>query len=113
MRKTLKAYILRVFHAVKKMEGILNRFADLILEEMERKGCSAKCFAELCGVNRDELGRIINRQKKDVRLSVVWNICENSEIRFSDIFEIECAEEFDIENYVLTNGKESYLLKKF
>ncbi len=90
----------------------MNRIAELILAEMERKSCSAKCFAELCGINRDELGRIINRQKKDVRLSVVWKICENSEIRFSDIFEIECSEEFNIENYILTNGKEKYTLKK-
>lgn len=94
------------------MEEILNRLAELILEEMDRKGCSAKCFAELCGVNRDELGRIINRKKKDVRLSVVWNICENSEIRFSDIFEIECSEEFNIENFVLTNGLDKYAIKK-
>ncbi len=94
------------------MEGILNRLAELILEEMDRKGCSAKCFAELCGVNRDELGRIINRQKKDVRLSVIWNICENSNIKISEVFEIECAEEFDLEKYILTNGHEEYGLKK-
>lgn len=91
---------------------MLNRFAELILSEMGRKDCSAKCFAELCGVNRDELGRIINRQKKDIRLSVIWKICENSDIRLSDIFEIECSEEFSIENYILTNGKEKYTIKK-
>ena len=90
----------------------MNRIAELLLAEMERKNCSAKCFAELCGVNRDELGRIIKRQKRDVRLSVIWKICENSEIRFSDIFEIECSEEFYIDNYILTNGKEKYTLKK-
>lgn len=94
------------------MEGILNRLADLILEEMERTGKSATCFAELCGVNRNTLGGVINRKGKDVKLSFIWNICENSEIRISDIFEIECFEEFDIENYILTNGKENYLLKK-
>lgn len=90
----------------------MNRIAELILEEMKRTGRSATCFAELCGVNRNELGRIINRKKKDVRLSFVWDICENSAIRFSDIFEIECAEEFCIENYILTNGKEKYAIKK-
>lgn len=94
------------------MEGILNRLADLILGEMEKTGRSATCFAELCGVNRNTLGDIINRKGKDVKLSFVWNICENSEIRISDVFEIECAKEFDIENYVLTNGKETYFLKK-
>lgn len=95
------------------MEGILNRLANLILEEMERTGRSAKCFADLCGVNRNTLGDVINRKGKDVKLSFIWNICENSDIRISDVFEIECAKEFDIENYVLTNGKETYFLNRF
>lgn len=94
------------------MEGILNRLADLILEEMGKTGQSAKCFAELCGVNRNTLGDVINRKGKDVKLSFIWNICENSEIQISDVFEIECAEEFDIEKFVLTNGKSSYYIKK-
>lgn len=94
------------------MEEVLNRLADLILEEMEKRKCSATYFADFCGISRNELGKIVNRQKKDIRLSTVWNICENSGIRFSDIFEIECAAEFSIENYILTNGKEKYAIKK-
>lgn len=94
------------------MEGILNRLADLILAEINKKDCSITCFAELCGIPRNEMGLIVNRKKKDVRLSVIWNICENSEIRISDVFGIECAEEFDIEKFVLTNGREKYALKK-
>lgn len=90
----------------------MNRLADLILVEIRRKGCSVACFAELCGISRNELGQIINRQKKDVRLSVIWNICENSEIGFPDVFYIEHAEEFNIENYILTNGREKYCIKK-
>lgn len=94
------------------MEGILNRFAELILAEMERTGRSATRFAELCGVNRNALGDVINRKEKDIKLSFIWRICENSDIRFSDIFEIKCLEEFSIENYILTNGKEKYVIKK-
>lgn len=90
----------------------MDRLADLILEEMDKKNCSARCLAELCGVNRNTLRHVINRKEKDIKLSFIWNICENSGIRFSDIFEIECAEEFDIENYILTNGKEKYAIKK-
>ena len=94
------------------MEGILNRLSDLILEEMKRRKCSIRCFAELCGVRPEEMRLIVNCQKKDVKLSIIWKICENSEIRLSDIFEIECSEEFSIENYILTNGKEKYVIKK-
>lgn len=90
----------------------MNRLADLILEEMRRTGRSATCFAELCGVNRNTLGDVINRKGKDIKLSFIWNICENSEIRISDVFEIECKEEFDVEKYILTNGYEKYSLKR-
>ena len=90
----------------------MNRLADLILLEMVKKDCSMTCFAELCGIPRHEMGLIVNKKKKDVRLSVIWNICENSEIRISDVFEIECAKDFDIENFVLANGHEKYILKK-
>lgn len=90
----------------------MNRLADLILVEMERTRRSATRFAELCGVNRNTLNDVINRKRKDVGLSFIWNICENSDIGFSDIFEIECAEEFDLENYIITNGKEKYVIRK-
>lgn len=98
--------------AERKMEKILDRLAELILSEMNKRNCSARCFAELCGVNRNTLGGVINRKENDVKLSFIWNICENTEIRLSDIFEIECSEEFNIENYILTNGKEKYVIKK-
>lgn len=94
------------------MEGILNRLSDLILKEIEKRKCSIKCFAELCGVRQEEMRLLVNKQKNDVRLSIMWKICENSEIRLSDIFEIECSEEFNLENYILTNGKEKYAIKK-
>ena len=94
------------------MEEILNRLADLILLEMGKKDCSMTCFAELCGIPRNEMGLIVNKKKKDVRLSVIWNICENSEIRFGDVFDVKYAKEFNIENFVLTNGKTKYILKK-
>lgn len=94
------------------MEGILNRLSDLILEEMKKRKCSIKCFAELCGVRQEEMRLLVNKQKNDVRLSIMWKICENSDIGFSDIFDIECAEEFNPENYILTNGKEKYAIKK-
>lgn len=94
------------------MEGILNRLADLVLAEMRKKKCSIRCFAELCGVRPEEMRLLVNREKKDVRISVICKICENSEIRFSDIFEIECAEEFSIKNFVLTDGHQRYKLSK-
>ena len=86
----------------------MNRLADLILREVERKGCSIAVFADICGISRNEIGNIVRRKKKDIYVSTVLRICENSDIRISDVFEIDCS----IENYVLTNGRDKYTLKK-
>ena len=58
------------------------------------------------------MGLIVNRQKNDIRLSVIWKICENSEIQFADLFDSECAGEFNIEKFILTDGNTKYGLKK-
>lgn len=90
----------------------MNRLADLILLEIQRRDCSIECFADICGLSKNEVGNITTRKKKNIYVSTLLKICENSGIKISDIFEIECAKEFDIENYILTNGKEKYTLKK-
>ena len=69
-----------------KMEEYLKRLSDLILMEIGKKNQSCVCFAELCGISRNEMSAIINQKKKDLRLSTIYNICENSDIRLEDIF---------------------------
>lgn len=62
------------------MEKYLKILSDEILKEMGRKNQSCIVFAELCGISRNEMSYIINRRKKDLRLSTVVKICENSDI---------------------------------
>ena len=69
-----------------EMEEIMERLAILILHEMEKNNQSCLRFSELCGVGKDVVGGIINRKKKDVKLSTIINICENSDIKLEDIF---------------------------
>lgn len=88
----------------KKMERYLKRLSELILMEMEKGNLSGICFADLCGISRNELNYIINGKKSDIRLSTIVKICENSNIRIEHIF-CDCKTEKIMNNaIVLING---------
>ena len=91
-----------------KMEEYLRRLSDLILMEIGRKNQSCVCFAELCGISRNEMSDIINQKKKDLRLSTIFRICENSDIKLEDVFLRKKSE--PQETYLLING-EKYLIE--
>ena len=74
----------------------MERLAILILHE------------ELCGVGKDVVGGIINRKKKDVKLSTIISICENSDIKLEDVFLKKKSE--PQETYLIMNG-ERYLIE--
>lgn len=91
-----------------KMNEIIDKFAMLILREMEKNNQSCLQFSELCGVGRNIVADIINGKKKDVKLSTIYNICENSDIRLEDIFTAEKRE--PLETYLVMDG-ERYLIE--
>ena len=90
------------------MDKYLKRLSELILIEIGRKNQSCVCFAELCGISRNEMSEIINQKKKDIRLSTIYNICENSDIRLEDIFTAEKRE--PRETFLVMDG-ERYLVE--
>lgn len=91
------------------MEKYLNRLADLILEELGNRNCSCVCFADLCGISRNEMSNIINRKKNDIKLSTILKICENSNIKADDVFNVNFDVQKDIEVIVKIKGKTLYL----
>jgi len=56
---------------------------------LAKTGRSICVTAELCGINRNELGEIINRKKKDVRLSTLCLLSQGTEIPISILIGIE------------------------
>lgn len=54
------------------------------------------------------MSEIINQKKKDIRLSTIYNICENSDIRLEDIFTAEKRE--PRETFLVMDG-ERYLIE--
>ena len=90
------------------MDEYLKRLSELILIEIGKENQSCVCFAELCGISRNEMSAIINQKKKDIRLSTIVNICENSNIRIEDIFSDQ-ERNAEIKNrmrnaYIVING---------
>lgn len=88
------------------MNEILNRLADLIIAELDKRNISCLVFSELCGIAKNQIGEIVNRQKKDIKLSTIVKICENSDIQIEDIF-CEKSNEIPLKNaFMIISGKE-------
>ncbi len=86
-------------------KNYLNRLADLILVEIGKRGCSCICFVDLCGISRNKMGKIVNRKKTDIKLSIILKICENSEISIEDVFGISDFKLSDVEVVLRHNGR--------
>lgn len=90
----------------------MRNLSNVIMQEISRQGCTIAEFAEECDVSCRQLNDIKNRKTNDIKFSTLVKICENVENGYADVFEVECTKEFDIEKFVLTNGREKYVLKK-
>ena len=96
------------------LERYLNKLSALIMEEMSKRNCTSKELSIICDISEREMSAIKNRERNDVRLSVIVKICENTSISYNDIFEIEDNEIFEqaLKKYFLSNGKDKFYLRK-
>lgn len=96
------------------LEKYLNKLSALIMEEMSKRNCTSKELSIICDISEREMSAIKNRERNDVRLSVIVKNCENTSISYNDIFEIEDNEIFEqgLKKCFLSNGKEKFYLRK-
>lgn len=96
------------------LEKYLNNLSTLIMKEMSKRNCTSKELSIICDISEREMSAIKNRERNDVRLSVIVKICENTSISYNDIFEIEDNEIFEqgLKKCFLSNGKEKFYLRK-
>lgn len=73
--------------------------------ELDKNNCSCICFAELCGISRNEMSNIINRKKNDIKLSTILKICESSDINADDVFGVNFDLQKDMEIIVRIKGR--------
>lgn len=65
---------------------ILERLADLVNYEIESTNQTILSFSVKCEISYNEMRKICNRKAKDIKLSTICRICENSSISLTDIF---------------------------
>lgn len=53
---------------------------------MREKHKSCLTLSELCGVCRNQMGDITSGKKKDIKLSTIARICENTDIKPEQVF---------------------------
>lgn len=99
------------------MNEILDRLSILIIQELEKRNISCVVFAELCGISRNEMSHILNRRVKDIKLSTIYKICDNSCITIFDIFGVTDTE-YDIfdkklKKFYLTDGIKKYYFSMY
>lgn len=96
------------------VEDFLKNLADLILAEINRLGCTYLEFANICELSESEIGRILGHRKKDICVSTLLKICENTSITILDLFQCRDSEVLDrmLGEFYLTDGNKKYYLKK-
>lgn len=96
------------------MEKILEKLADLIILETEQLGCTYSFFADVCNISRNEIGNIVRRKRKDIKLSTILKICKHSNITFPDIFDYSDKDVFEkmIKDFCFTSGNDTYYICK-
>ena len=94
------------------MNEIFDRLSFLIIKELEKRNMSCVIFAELCSISRNEMSHILNRKVKDIKLSTIYKICDNSCITIFDIFGLTDIEsnifEKKLKTSYLTDGINKY-----
>jgi len=68
------------------MKKILDRLAELVNFEIRKKNETILSFSVKCEISYNEMRKICNRKAKDVKISTIHKICENSDITMVDIF---------------------------
>lgn len=92
------------------LEKFMDNLIQEIRNEMNKRNCSMSDFSFLCKISYECLCDIIYKRTKNPKISTIINICENSGISYSKIFEIQNVELFEqvLRTCYITNGDKEY-----
>lgn len=82
---------------------------------MEEKNYTIAEFAEKCEVSERVICQIKNRQVQSIRTNTLEKICEAHNISYADVFDYQEElknRKINLDNFVLTDGKDTYTLSK-
>lgn len=96
------------------MEKYLLNFRNSLIKKMNENNWSITQLAIICDCSYHGMCNIVNGNVNDINFSTFIKICENANIPYEDIFEIESSNslEKELQKFYVTNGKTKFRLHK-
>lgn len=96
------------------MEKYLLNFRNSLIKKMNENNWNITQLAIICDCSYHGMCNIVNGNVNDINFSTFIKICENANISYEDIFEIESLDslEKELQKFYVTNGKTKFRLLK-
>lgn len=96
------------------MEKYLLNFRNSLIKKMNENNWSITQLAIICDCSYHGMCNIVNGNVNDINFSTFIKICENANISYEDIFEIESFNslEKEMKKFYISNGKMKFRLLK-
>lgn len=96
------------------MEKYLLNFRNSLIKKMNENNWSITQLAIICDCSYHGMCNIVNGNMHDINFSTFIKICENANISYEDIFEIESFNslEKEMKKFYISNGKMKFRLLK-
>lgn len=89
-------------------------FRNSLIKKMNENNWNITQLAIICDCSYHGMCNIVNGNVNDINFSTFIKICENANISYEDIFEIESLDslEKELQKFYVTNGKTKFRLLK-
>ena len=96
------------------MERYLSRLSSELIKKMDENRWSIAQLSAMCHISYHGMCNIVNGNVNDINFSTFVKICENANISYEDIFEIESFNslEKEMKKFYISNGKMKFRLLK-
>ena len=96
------------------MEKYLLNFRNSLIKKMNENNWTITQLAIICDCSYHGMCNIVNGNVNDINFSTFIKICENANISYEDIFEIESFNslEKEMKKFYISNGKMKFRLLK-
>lgn len=96
------------------MKKYLSNFRNSLIKKMNENNWNITQLAIICDCSYHNMCNIVNGNFHDINFSTFVKICENANISYKDVFEIESPDslEKEMQKFYITNGKIKFKLKK-
>lgn len=96
------------------MKKYLSNFRNSLIKKMNENNWNITQLAIICDCSYHNMCNIVNGNFHDINFSTFVKICENANISYKDVFEIESFDslEKEMKKFYITNGKMKFRIEK-